>query len=255
MFLTQIYGTILGGFVNYGVMISIVNSNRELLIDSNGNASWSGATIQSYNTNATSWALAKYLYKTGAEYEMVPIGLAIGAGAVALHRIFVYVSSYSSYYCPSCSCKILITNLDSSFPRFETSMSMISTCPSSSNMLAISHTTSLKPALSGASLLLVSSHSFTSETTALAFLGIIRTWSLVPLMVPVSQYFSSFPLQSLGLVALRSLSLHGGVTMLTATMISALYQSRAQKSWTLLTSSITDLLSMLQRLKTLIFLT
>ncbi|UKZ84010.1 hypothetical protein TrVFT333_011826 [Trichoderma virens FT-333] len=90
MFLTQIYGTILGGFVNYGVMISIVNGNRELLIDSNGNASWSGATIQSYNTNATSWALAKYLYKTGAEYEMVPIGLAIGAGAVALHRIFVY---------------------------------------------------------------------------------------------------------------------------------------------------------------------
>ncbi|EHK19417.1 uncharacterized protein TRIVIDRAFT_58191 [Trichoderma virens Gv29-8] len=90
MFLTQIYGTILGGFVNYGVMISIVNGNRELLIDSNGNASWSGATIQSYNTNATSWALAKYLYKTGAEYEMVPIGLAIGAGAVVLHRIFVY---------------------------------------------------------------------------------------------------------------------------------------------------------------------
>lgn len=94
MFLTQIYGTILGGFVNYGVMISIVNSNRELLIDSNGNSSWSGATIQSYNTNAASWALAKYLYTSGGEYEMVPIGLAIGAGAVVLHRIFVYVSAF-----------------------------------------------------------------------------------------------------------------------------------------------------------------
>lgn len=109
MFLTQIYGTILGGFVNYGVMISIVNGNRELLIDSNGNASWSGATIQSYNTNATSWALAKYLYKTGAEYEMVPIGLAIGAGLVALHRIFVYVSTHFSCYSPSWSYKTLIT--------------------------------------------------------------------------------------------------------------------------------------------------
>lgn len=64
MFLTQIYGTILGGFVNYAVMISIVTSQRELLVDSNGDSSWSGATIQSYNTNATSWALAKYLYMT-----------------------------------------------------------------------------------------------------------------------------------------------------------------------------------------------
>ncbi|KAK1240374.1 hypothetical protein MKX07_004402 [Trichoderma sp. CBMAI-0711] len=90
MFLTQIYGTVLGGFVNYGVMISIVNGNRDLLVNSNGNASWSGATIQSYNTNAASWALAKYLYKSGADYEMVPIGLAIGAGLVVLHRALVY---------------------------------------------------------------------------------------------------------------------------------------------------------------------
>ena len=93
MFLTQIYGTILGGFINYAVMISIVSGNRELLRDSNGNSSWSGATIQSYNTNATSWALAKYLYKAGALYEMVPIGLGIGFGIVALHRVIVYVSS------------------------------------------------------------------------------------------------------------------------------------------------------------------
>lgn len=91
MFLTQIYGTILGGFVNYAVMISIVAGNRELLIDGDGNAAWSGATVQAYNTNATSWALAQYLYKSGAKYAMVPIGLAIGAAAVAAHRIFVHV--------------------------------------------------------------------------------------------------------------------------------------------------------------------
>lgn len=92
MFLTQIYGTILGGFVNYAVMISIVNSNRELLVNGNGNSSWSGATMQSYNTNAASWALAGYLYKSGSTYSMVPVGLAIGAGAVLLHRIICYVS-------------------------------------------------------------------------------------------------------------------------------------------------------------------
>jgi hypothetical protein len=92
MFLTQVYGTILGGFINYAVMISIVNGNRELLVDSNGNASWSGANIQSYNTNATSWALARYLYAAGAMYSLVPLGIAIGAGIVAVHRVFTHVS-------------------------------------------------------------------------------------------------------------------------------------------------------------------
>ncbi|KAI8264095.1 Oligopeptide transporter 8 [Colletotrichum sp. SAR11_239] len=90
MFLTQVYGTILGGFINYAVMISIVNGNRELLVDSDGNNAWSGATMQSYNTNATSWALAHYLYKLGGKYEMVPIGLGIGFGIVAVHRLVVY---------------------------------------------------------------------------------------------------------------------------------------------------------------------
>ncbi|KAK1625807.1 OPT oligopeptide transporter [Colletotrichum phormii] len=101
MFLTQIYGTIIGGFINYAVMISIVNGNRELLVDSDGNSSWSGATMQSYNTNATSWALAKYLYKTGGKYALVPIGLGIGFGVVIIHRIIAYfvpkIRGYSLY--------------------------------------------------------------------------------------------------------------------------------------------------------------
>jgi len=91
MFLTQIYGTVLGGFINYAVMISIVNGNRDILVNSNGSSTWSGATMQSYNTNATSWALAKELYKTGAKYSIVPIGLAIGAGAVVIHRLIFAV--------------------------------------------------------------------------------------------------------------------------------------------------------------------
>ncbi|KXS10541.1 peptide transporter [Gonapodya prolifera JEL478] len=90
MFLTQVYGTVLGGFINYVVMISIVNSNRDLLVNSDGDSSWSGATLQSYNTNAASWALAQYLYKAGTMYEMVPLGLAIGAGLVAIHRIITH---------------------------------------------------------------------------------------------------------------------------------------------------------------------
>lgn len=91
MFLTQMYGTILGAFVNYAIMISIVSGNKELLTSGNGNSAWSGATLQAYNTNATSWALSSYLYKIGRQYEIVPLGLLIGAGAVVVHRIFYQV--------------------------------------------------------------------------------------------------------------------------------------------------------------------
>ncbi|SMR48174.1 unnamed protein product [Zymoseptoria tritici ST99CH_1E4] len=88
MFLTQLWGTVLGGFINYVVMSSIISENKALLTDTNGNSSWSGATIQGYNTNATSWALARYLYTYGKEYYMVPLGLLVGASIVAAHRIF-----------------------------------------------------------------------------------------------------------------------------------------------------------------------
>jgi hypothetical protein len=91
MFLTQVYGTMLGGFINYAVMISIVSGNRALLANGNGNSSWSGATMQAYNTNAASWALAPYLYKIGSEYQMVPIGIAVGAATVVVHRLFYQV--------------------------------------------------------------------------------------------------------------------------------------------------------------------
>jgi hypothetical protein len=91
MFITQIYGTVLGGFINYAVMISIVTGNKTLLADTNGNSSWSGATIQSFNTNATTWALAAYLYKQGKAYSIVPFGLIIGAAIVVVHRIVVRV--------------------------------------------------------------------------------------------------------------------------------------------------------------------
>ena len=106
MFLTQIYGTILGGFINYAVMISIVGGNRDLLVNSDGNSSWSGATMQAYNTNATSWALAKYLYGAGAKYQMVPIGLAIGSGLVMLHRLVCYVS-FVIFSFGECSCRFM----------------------------------------------------------------------------------------------------------------------------------------------------
>ena len=91
MFLTQCWGTVFGGFISYVVMVSIVTRNADVLTDGDGNASWSGATMQSYNTNSTAWALAAYLYKAGKTYYMIPVGLAIGSAAVVVQRIFTYV--------------------------------------------------------------------------------------------------------------------------------------------------------------------
>ena len=87
MFLTQVWGTIFGAFINYAVMISIVASRRDLLLDPNGSYAWSGQTFQSLNNQATTWALAKQLYTIGTPYVLVPAGLGIGFAIVLLHRV------------------------------------------------------------------------------------------------------------------------------------------------------------------------
>lgn len=105
MLWTQIYGIILGGFINYAILSSIISANRDLLAEGNGNSSWSGATMQGFNTKAASWALSPYLYKFGAKYELIPIALAVGAAAVTLHRVFYQVSKPNSVQdCSTSSC-------------------------------------------------------------------------------------------------------------------------------------------------------
>lgn len=93
MFLTQLYGTILGGFVNYAVMTAIVSGNEEMLATTDGNNAWSGASMQGYNTNARAWALAHYIYGIKSKYALVPFGLLVGVVLVVVHRVFVRVSS------------------------------------------------------------------------------------------------------------------------------------------------------------------
>jgi hypothetical protein len=92
MFLTQIWGTVFGAFINYVVMISIVNEHRDLLLNSNGNYAWSGASFQSLNNQATTWALSSDLYSAGSRYILVPVGLALGFILVFIHRVIVHVS-------------------------------------------------------------------------------------------------------------------------------------------------------------------
>lgn len=84
MFATQIYGTLLGAGLNYAVMITIVTSQREILLNSQGNSVWSGSLIQSLNSQATTWALAKDMYGLNG-YYIVPLGILIGFAAPFLH--------------------------------------------------------------------------------------------------------------------------------------------------------------------------
>jgi hypothetical protein len=46
MFITQVWGTIIGCIVNYVVMVSIVTSKRDVLLDPQGTNAWSGQTVQ-----------------------------------------------------------------------------------------------------------------------------------------------------------------------------------------------------------------
>ncbi|KAI1394257.1 peptide transporter MTD1 [Hypoxylon trugodes] len=85
MFFTQIYATLLGAGLNYAVMTIIVNSQREILLDPAGNNIWSGSVIQSFNTQAVTWALAKEMYGPAGRYFIVPMGIVIGLFVPLIH--------------------------------------------------------------------------------------------------------------------------------------------------------------------------
>ena len=76
----------LGIVINYVVMVSVVTSQREVLLSSSGTNIWSGQTVQSLNTNAVTWALAKYLYTPSGPYFVIPMGLFIGMVPTILQR-------------------------------------------------------------------------------------------------------------------------------------------------------------------------
>lgn len=109
MFWTQIYGTLLGAGLNYVVMTTIVTNKREILLDPVGNSVWSGSTLQSMNTQAITWALAKQFY--GTRYKLVPLGLVAGLALPIIHWIItkivprtkqwpintVFIAAYAGY--------------------------------------------------------------------------------------------------------------------------------------------------------------
>lgn len=85
MFATQIYGTLLGAGLNYAVMTTVVTHQREILLDPEGSNIWSGSIVQTLNSAATTWALAKQMYGLSGRYWIVPMGLLIGLFLPVLH--------------------------------------------------------------------------------------------------------------------------------------------------------------------------
>ncbi|KIJ51867.1 hypothetical protein M422DRAFT_244244 [Sphaerobolus stellatus SS14] len=79
MFLTQVWGTLVGCFVSYAVMATIVSNQREILLDPIGTNVWTGQTVQFFNSAAVTWSLAGQLYGRSGPYIWVPIGLIFGA--------------------------------------------------------------------------------------------------------------------------------------------------------------------------------
>ena len=73
-------------------MISITEAQRELLLDPIGNNIWSGQSVQTLNSNAITWSLAKQLYGPSGPYFTIPMGIFIGFGATFVHWLICKVS-------------------------------------------------------------------------------------------------------------------------------------------------------------------
>ncbi|KAL1849388.1 hypothetical protein Daus18300_013270 [Diaporthe australafricana] len=103
MFSTQIYGTLRGAALNYVVMTTIVTNEREVLLDPVGTNVWSGSTMQSLNSQAITWALAKDMYGPAGRYvivKLVPLGLLIGAALPVLHWALIRVFPHTTIVTP-----------------------------------------------------------------------------------------------------------------------------------------------------------
>ncbi|OJT14828.1 Oligopeptide transporter 1 [Trametes pubescens] len=78
-FAAQMAGSIIGSIFNYTMMISIVNNNREALIDPIGTRIWSGWIIQGYNSSSVAMgALGKELFAYGKPYYLISFAIFIG---------------------------------------------------------------------------------------------------------------------------------------------------------------------------------
>ncbi|KAG1866764.1 OPT oligopeptide transporter protein-domain-containing protein [Suillus subluteus] len=90
-FTAQILGTLLGAILNFIMMNSIIDNQREILLSVQGTNIWSGQQPQMYNSQAIAWGgLSHELFSVGQIYQWVPwaylVGLFIPVPFWVIHR-------------------------------------------------------------------------------------------------------------------------------------------------------------------------
>lgn len=90
-FTAQILGTLLGAMLNFIMMNSIIDNQREILLSVQGTNIWSGQQPQQYNSQAIAWGgLSHELFSAGQRYQWVPwaylVGLFVPVPFWVLHR-------------------------------------------------------------------------------------------------------------------------------------------------------------------------
>ena len=73
-------------------MISVVDSQREILLNPTGTNVWSGQVPQSLNSAAVTWSLAKELYGFNGPYWAIPMSLVIGMVPTTIQWLISKVS-------------------------------------------------------------------------------------------------------------------------------------------------------------------
>ncbi|KAK4579995.1 hypothetical protein LTR86_000197 [Recurvomyces mirabilis] len=74
----QILGCLVGALLNWVMMITIVDAQRDLLTAIQGSSIWSGQNIQIFNSAAITWAMAPKLYSIGQRYQWCTIVFLVG---------------------------------------------------------------------------------------------------------------------------------------------------------------------------------
>ncbi|KAI0030545.1 OPT oligopeptide transporter protein-domain-containing protein [Vararia minispora EC-137] len=78
-FTAQMIGTLFGCVLNYVLMNSIIDNQREILLSVEGTNIWSGQQPQQYNSQAIAWGgLAHELFASGKRYQWVSWAYVVG---------------------------------------------------------------------------------------------------------------------------------------------------------------------------------
>lgn len=91
--LAQLIGTLMGIFINYGVMKAIMHNQRDVLLTAHGNGVFSGFVIAAFQANSVSWgAFSHKLFLAQQKYSAIPLALILGfflpIPLVFLHKLW-----------------------------------------------------------------------------------------------------------------------------------------------------------------------